>query len=331
MNYKGCMKIARALTLLALVVSTLTIVASPANASTSPITAEWTEPQAGYGFLDAAVASAHHRVELSMYELEDPTMVAALDAAARRGVSVSVILNSAYSGRTHNASAAATLSAHGVHVTWAPGNQIFHAKYLVVDTRAYIGTGNFVPQDYADTRDYWIEDTTASDVNAIAATFSGDVAGNTTSSSSSGGLVWSPGSESTLESFILTARHSVLIENEEMYSYGIEDAIAAAAARGVAVTVVMTRDSKYYSDLSWLASRHVHVRLLSSGQIYIHAKAMCVDCVASRGTVFVGSINFSNSSTNYNRELGVITSSPIVVGAVRATIAADATLGVPYA
>ena len=122
---------------------------SAAAAAVSPLASVWTEPDAGYGFLYAAVASARHRIDLSMYELKDPTMVSDLGAAAKRGVAVTVILNSAYFGTSKNAAAASALSGEHVHVVWAPSGQIFHAKYMVVDNaRAYIGSGNLVNYDY---------------------------------------------------------------------------------------------------------------------------------------------------------------------------------------
>ena len=301
-----------------------------ASASPSPIASIWTEPAAGYGFLYAAVASAHHSIDLSMYELKDSMMVQDLGAAAKRGVDVTVILNRAYYGSSENSPAASVLRLEHVHVIWAPSGQIFHAKYLVVDnTRAYIGTGNLVTYDYPSTRDFWVLDTNPGDLRALTATFNNDVRG-TGETVSSGGMVWSPGSTSAIESLIASAHHSLLIENEEMYSYDIEDALVAARHRGVAITVVMTRDSKYYSDLSYLASAGITVRLLSSSQIYIHAKVICVDCVGSHGTALVSSINYSTSSLSYNRELGVVTTSPAVVAAIRSTVAADATLGAAY-
>ena len=71
--------------------------------------------------------------------------------------------NADYSGMTENASAYALLHASKVHVEWAPSNQIFHAKYAVIDARvAYVGTGNLQTTDYSSTRDFWVEDTRAS-------------------------------------------------------------------------------------------------------------------------------------------------------------------------
>jgi hypothetical protein len=93
----------------------------------------------------------------------------------------------------------------------------------------------------------------------------------------------------------------------------------------------MTESSSWTAALDALASSGVHVRVLSSSQVYIHAKVICVDCVGGAGTVFVGSENFSTSSLAYNRELGVITTTPKVVRAVDAAVNADYAVGASVA
>ena len=113
--------------------------------------------------------------------------------------------------------------------------------------------------------------------------FDGDFAGNGAAPRQAAGLVWSPGSTATLASLIGSARHSLLVENEEMDSPAIESALEGAARRGVSVDVVMTEDPSWTSALERLASSGVHVRLLNDSQIYIHAKVICADCTASAG------------------------------------------------
>ncbi len=325
----GTAKLLAAMSVLGAATTFLVIQPADAAIHASAISQVWTEPESGYGFIDAAIERAHTSIDLSMYELSDPIVEADLVARARAGVDVRVILNSAYYGASENANAAATLRAGSVHVVWAPSDQIFHAKYLVVDNAtAYIGTGNFVPADYGSTRDFWVSDTRRSDVSAIVATFDSDFVGRSVNHQA-GGLVWSPGSTGALITLIDSARHSVLVENEEMDSTPIEGALMSAAHRGVDVEVAMTEDSEWTSALDRLASSGVRVRLLSESQVYVHAKVICVDCVGDAGTVFLGSENFSTSSLSYNRELGVITTSGAAVGAVRRAFDADFAAGTP--
>jgi HKD family nuclease len=297
----------------------------------SPIVNEWTEPSSGYGFLDAAIGAARHSIDMSMYELSDTTIEDELIARAKAGVDVRVLLDADYEGTTHNANAYALLHASKVHVEWAPSDQIFHAKYVVIDAHvAYIGTGNLETVDYSSTRDFWVEDDRAADVSAVVSTFDSDFA-HVGLTYQLGGLVWSPGSTTALVALIESAKHSLLVENEEMDSAIIEAALRSAARRGVSVKVVMTDSSSWSAALDALASSGVHVRVLSSSQVYIHAKVICVDCVGGVGTVFVGSENFSTSSLSYNRELGVITTTPKVVRAVDAAVNADYAVGTTVA
>ena len=314
----GTAKLLAALSVL--VTATSLLASAPADAAihTSAISQVWTEPASGYGFIDAAIERAHTSIDLSMYELSDPTIEADLVARARAGVDVRVILNSAYDGASENASAAATLRSGSVHVVWAPSDQIFHAKYLVIDNAtAYIGTGKLCARRLrAPPAISGSAILDRSDVSAIVATFDSDFAGG---AATHWPAAWCGVRDPrvTLITLIESARHSVLVENEEMDSTSVESALMSAAHRGVDVEVAMTEDSEWTSALDRLASSGVHVRLLSESQIYIHAKVICVDCVGDTGTVFLGSENFSTASLSYNRELGVITTSGAAVGAVR--------------
>ena len=304
---------------------------SGASEATVPVVKVWTEPASGYGFLDAAIVSARRSIDVSMYELSDPTIEHDLVARAAAGVDVRVILDADYEGTTENASAFAFLHASKVHVEWAPSNQIFHAKYVVIDGRvAYVGTGNLQSYYYSSTRDFWVEVTRASDVRAVTGTFDADFA-RSYATSSAPGLVWSPGSTSSLVGLIESARHTLLVENEEMDSASVESALGGAARRGVAVDVVMTESSSWTTALEDLARDGVHVRVLGSSQVYIHAKVICVDCAGNLGTVFIGSENFSTSSLSYNRELGVITTTPMAIRAVEAAVHSDYAQGSPVA
>ena len=304
---------------------------SGASEATVPVVKVWTEPASGYGFLDAAIVSARRSIDVSMYELSDPTIEHDLVARAAAGVDVRVILDADYEGTTENASAFAFLHASKVHVEWAPSSQIFHAKYVVIDGRvAYVGTGNLQSYYYSSTRDFWVEVTRASDVRAVTGTFDADFA-RSYATSSAPGLVWSPGSTSSLVGLIESARHTLLVENEEMDSASVESALGGAARRGVAVDVVMTESSSWTTALEDLARDGVHVRVLGSSQVYIHAKVICVDCAGNLGTVFIGSENFSTSSLSYNRELGVITTTPMAIRAVEAAVHSDYAQGSPVA
>ena len=294
------------------------------------------EPQYGYSFVSTAISHARKRVWLVMYELSDQSVIASLEAAHRRGVDVRILLDSAYSGKSYNTEAFKELRAAHVAVRWTPASTIVHQKTLLVDNHAWIMTGNLTPQYYSSSVDFVVSDTQAQDVREIAAAFIEDWNGDLKNTPYStpieglhGDLIFSPESESTLVDLINQARPgtTLLTENEEMNSYTIQDALEAAAHRGVDVKVVMT-DSYYWSQaFNQLVANGVHVSTYSYyAPVYIHAKAI----VINNSEVYVGSINYSTASMIYNRELGIITNNPAVVKVVENTLNTDFSNAKPW-
>jgi len=289
------------------------------------------EPQAGVTPLYDFMSSARQSLDMTMYELSDPTAEQILIADHKRGVRVRVLLDHDYSGGSVNQSAYATLSAAGVPVAWANDSEIFHQKTITVDgDESAVMTGNLTPQYYATTRDLVVMDSQLPDVAAIESVFATDWSGAAPSPGQPGiDLVWSPGSEPQLAALIGAAARSVVVENEEMDSTPIEDALESDAERGVDVTVVMTADSEWDAAFSQLESDGVHVVLYpnTSSALYIHAKVIDVDSAKA----FIGSENFSTASLDYNRELGLITSSAGVLGPLNSTLSGDISGGQPQA
>ncbi len=280
-----------------------------------------TEPNAGYAPIDSLLASPRHRLDLTMYELEDQNAEVILAADARRGVDVRVLLDRDYVGDA-NSEAFSYLAAHHVHVRWASSQvEITHEKSFVIDGRtAVILTGNFTSRYYGSDRDFAVVDRNAADVSAIERVFDLDWANRPVTPGSGSDLVWSPGSEQTLVALIGSARHRLLVENEEMGAQPVVVALESAARRGVIVEVVMTDSSEWDETLSALSHAGVHVRTFAyDAPLYIHAKAISVD----GRRVFLGSENFSTESLEYNRELGLITGAPPIVASVTSTLAGD--------
>ncbi len=305
---------------------------SPAPATTTNTVATpglslTVEPQEGMSPIYNFMSSARQSLDMTMYELSDSKAEQILIADHDKGVRVRVLLDRDYSGGSVNQAAYSTLSAAGVSVAWANASEIFHQKTITVDgTESEVMTGNLTSQYYATTRDFVVTDTQAADVAAIESVFTSDWSGALPSPGSMGAdLIWSPGSEPQLVALIGSAQHSAEVENEEMDSSPIESALEADARRGVAVTVIMTSDSEWDSAFSQLESAGVHVVLYpdTSSALYIHAKVIDVDGAKA----FVGSENFSTASLDYNRELGVVTSSPAVIGPLNSALAGDTSGG----
>jgi phosphatidylserine/phosphatidylglycerophosphate/cardiolipin synthase-like enzyme len=267
------------------------------------------EPDAGITPIYDFMRDATSRLTMTMYELVDPTAEQILVADAARGVRVQVLLDSAVeAGR--NQPARSYLTSHGVAVAFGPASRITHQKTICInDVSCLIMTLNLVADDYATTRDVAVEDSDPADVSAIESTFAADFAGGDASAISKGDhLLWSPGSEAEIVGVIDGARHSLLVENEEMDSTVVTDALVAAARRGVDVEVCMTVDSAYTDALDQIAAAggRVHLYPDSGGVLYIHEKLVIADPGTASADGVVGSINFSTSSMDYNRELDIV-------------------------
>ncbi len=282
-----------------------------------------TEPADGYDSVDELIAHAGHTIDLTMYELADDHVEAELVAARRRGVAVRVLLDRAYGGASVNRAAFSMLEVSGVPVRWGSDTVIFHQKTLTVDGDvSAVMTGNLTSREYTTTRDFVVIDRNPAAVSAIETVFASDWnRAPVEPGPAVDGLVWSPGSAKELVTLIDSAHHSLIIENEEMDSVPIESSLEAASRRGVHVEVAMTADPGWDSAFTDLTDAGVRVATYpdAPGDLYLHAKAIVVD-----GTVaFIGSQNFSTSSLEYNRELGVITSDPAVVDPVLHTLTSD--------
>jgi cardiolipin synthase len=284
------------------------------------------EPGAGVSEIYRLITGARSSLDLTMYELRDQTAERDLAADAARHVDVRVLLDR-HLEKSRNKATYDYLAAHGVHVRWAPAGTTYHQKTLTVDGRtSLIMTLNMVASDYPGTRDYAVIDTARSDVAAVIKTFDADFTGQSITPPVGADLVWSPtNATASILAVINAAKKTLAVENEEMHSSAVTDALARAARRGVDVKVVMTADSEWDSAFAALARAGVHIHLYpdSSSALYIHAKAIVADAGHAGQQVFVGSENFSTASLDYNRELGIRTANRAVIKAVSAAIASD--------
>ena len=284
------------------------------------------EPGAGFSPVYKLINGARRSIEMTMYEFSDTTAEHDLAAAARRGVRVHVILDQAE--QSLNSAAYSYLGSHSVMVTWSsPRYRYTHQKTVIIDgTEAVIMTANLTSQYYATSRDFLVVDTGRADVAAITAVFDADFTRSAVRPGDASDLVWSPtDSQDQLLGLINGATSSLRIYSEEMGDTAVEDALIKAAKRGVDVQVCGENQSgEYDRAYSRLAQAGIRISYYSSSTgFYIHGKVIEADYGTAHGKVFIGSENFSSTSLNDNRELGLIISSHAVMSAIASTFAAD--------
>ncbi len=271
------------------------------------------EPDAGEAPVLHAIEGATASVWVEVYLLTDTNVIHALEDAANRGVDVRVLLElHPYGGGSVSAQKTlAELNAAGVRAQGAnPAFRYTHEKAMVIDaTTAYIMTCNLSKSGLggstsAANREYGVIDTNSQDVAEVAGIFQADW-NRSTATYGDPRLVVSPiNARSDLAALIAAAHTSLDIEDEEMYDQQSEDAMIAAARRGVTIELVLPAPSSSATgestDVARLTAGGVHVRY--SKAPYMHAKLV----VADGATAFVGSENFSSTSLDHNRELGVL-------------------------
>jgi len=117
-------------------------------------------------------------------------------------------------------------------------------------------------------------------------------------------FVFSPAAEGEVVSFIRSAHESIDIEMYVFTSDVIARELGEAVKRGVTVRVIMeprVEDSRKQKMFDTLSALGVEMRWASFEYKLTHSKFIVVDGKRA----LVGSINFSQSALNYNRETAV--------------------------
>ncbi|MGH2515753.1 MAG: phospholipase D-like domain-containing protein [Ktedonobacterales bacterium] len=318
--------------------ATAFIASSPVICATAACAAShlqvFVEPDAGEAPIVHAIQTATRSVWVEVYILTDRNVVHALEDAAGRGVDVRVLLEPHPFGGGDVAAQQVMeeLNAAGAQARPSdPAYHYTHEKALVVDgATAYILTCNLSKSGLGGSsaganREYGVIDADAADVNEVTAIFQADwnavpVRVNDPR------LVVSPlNARSSLAALIAGAHSTLLVEDEEMYDTASENALIAAAHRGVTVEVLLpppSGSSSYGADVARLQQGGVHVRFVSVP--YMHAKLI----VADGALAFTGSENFSSTSLDENRELGIVLADPAALATLTHTFTQDWALAV---
>ncbi len=308
--------------------------------TTAPTYRLTTVPEAGYQPVYRFISSARKTLDMTMYSLVDPTATAALIADAQRGVAVRVLLDSTSAGgnKAANQPAYNDLKAHGVQVRWAWPGVLWHQKSIVRDARAVaVMTCNLDASYYPVIRGWIVITNKPATVAGVEATFNADFEKNhgppTRGVVPKGSeLIWSPGAQSPLVELIGSARPGTTLyaEDEQLDSAAVDQALVAAAKRGVTVDLTMSDSSDWVAAFNTLVAGGVHVSLYAPtsppAPLYIQSKAISVN----DRTVYVGSINFTTPMMNADRNMGIITTDLTVVRGIRSTMASDFAGATPY-
>jgi phosphatidylserine/phosphatidylglycerophosphate/cardiolipin synthase-like enzyme len=197
------------------------------------------------------------------------------------------------------------------------GFHISHWKTFVIDeSLAFISTMNFIERSN-QMRDFGVFVTNKTIIQEMLSVFQTDILNSKTNGIatpplSQPNLVWSPvNSSEKLIELINSAELSIDIWIENMGNTELQNALVQATKRKVQVRILtsvcaMGGSPDAYTNLHALTTLGIQIQGMpfpaTTSAPYIHAKTINAD----HQFLFLGSENFSLSSLQYSRELGLI-------------------------
>jgi cardiolipin synthase A/B len=275
-----------------------------------------------------ALAAARQTIDIYVFTLSNPDILAALRDAGARGVRVRAVVDPAPS-ESVAAGHAALRALNEANVQVRPRPSYFervHAKSFVVDgAQALVSSINFL-DDWMHTRDHGMLTTNPAVVQGILQTFAADWAATPDDSVPAPPLVLSPpNSRATLAGLINGAQTSLILEEEQITDDAMVDLLAARSNAGVAVQIVTNAlQTKNRLCLERLQARAPQAQVRYSTQLWLHTKLV----IADERRMLVGSVNLTPTSLDKRREVSMLVDDPAAVAHAAAVARDDFASGV---
>lgn len=273
-------------------------------------------PAAGVAPIVRFIEAARGPLVVNNYFFDSRPILSAIAAKVRSGEKVWIILEPRpyRMSRSLVAKEYAEARSTGAYVLDAPsrfatGYTFDHAKYAVAANEVLIGTANWDWSAFHHNREYIFTSTNPALVRAMGQVATADIERRTAGrAGSTPGLVLSPSHGLALQKLrsLMSGNGPVMIETEEIQPGNPLMASIESHGRNADVLLPGRLNSREREAVATLERAGVRVRTIEHP--YMHAKM-----IVSHGQVFVGSQNFSATSLDHNREVGVITRNPSVV------------------
>ena len=269
------------------------------------------EPHASPEPIIQVIQSARHEVSASIYYLTDRPILNALHAAHARGVNVRVIIEGKPYGmkpwqvRKEEKAIEATgatlhlapyrFESHGDHYAFQ------HSKYICTGHECEIGTANFDWSAFHKNMEYLYVTKNSSVVQAVNAVFNADWNNRKAPAFAHRVLVISPGTSAAQLLEVIGQPGPIDVESEELGPYApILDALSAKG-KDLRLILPANINSEDQRNVAFLRQHGCQVRLMPVKPIYEHAKM-----IVGRSLAFIGSENFTQTSLDDNREMGLL-------------------------
>jgi cardiolipin synthase A/B len=258
-----------------------------------------------------AIGGAQKSLRIKMFVFTDPTLLAAVIAAHKRGVDVRIMLNpKRRSGVSENDESRSQLEVAGIQVRDSnPAFDLTHEKSMVVDDKtAFVKSLNWQTKNLTGTRDYAVVTAHPHEVSEIIKGFEADWSRQDFASGETAHLIWCRGNgRERITQFINQAKHSLWLQNERYQDQMIIECLVRAKERGVKVHVMARPAHTLKKDkliegvggLRILNDIGIQVRKLKS--LKLHAKMLLADGERA----IIGSINLAPGSFDSRRELAI--------------------------
>lgn len=285
-------------------------------------------PEDGPSALIEELDAAQSSISIEVYLLTDDSINSALFRARDRGVAVRVLLEEdPYGGSNQQQEIFDTLTEGGVQVRWNPGtNRFSHVKMIVVDQRvAMVLNLNLTYSALNKNREFGVITTDPAVVDHASRIFENDW--QEESGSIPGPLIISPDtSREAILGLLDSAKETIDIYAEVITDTEFVDAINSAIDRGVHVRIIMTQaagEDLLTEPVGETVRHGAQLHVLADP--YVHAKLILIDGERA----LIGSQNYTPTSMDQNREVGVIISSPANIQRLQRAFEKDFSMGVP--
>ncbi len=301
---------------------------APVPAAPSSVEGIFVLPEDGPAALIEELDAARSSISIEVYLLTDDSVLSAIFRARDHGVTVRVLLEKdPYGGSNQQPEIFQTLTEGGIQVRWnTAASRFSHVKLIVIDQQvALIMNLNLTYSALNRNRELAVITTDPAQVDHASRIFENDWQGK--DGAIPGPLTLSPDtSRETILGLINAAQETLDIYAEVITDTDFVAAVKSAIDRGVRVRIVMTQS--YGQDLltepvGELVRHGAALHIL--GNPYIHAKLLLVD--GSRA--LIGSQNYTSTSMDQNREVGVVISGPSNIERLQRVFDKDFAMGVP--
>ncbi len=258
-----------------------------------------------------AIHRATKSLRIKMFVFTDPSLLAAVVEAHRRGVVVRIMLNPMRrSGISENDQSRNTLQAAGIDVLDSnPAFDLTHEKSMVVDdATAFVKSLNWESENLTETRDYAIITSEPHEVAEIINCFEADWSRQDFGLGKDAHLIWCRGNgRERISEFIDEAKHTLWLQNERYQDQMIIEHLVRAKERGVKIHVMARpphtlKKEKLIEGVGGLRIlEDVGVKVHKLKGLKLHAKMLLADGERA----IIGSINLAPGSFDSRRELAI--------------------------